>query len=76
MTWTSSRRPASVETGVSCPVCRAGPLISRFSCLQTHFSCGRCGRRFALADLVPLLGDAEFERLAASVDSRPSDRVW
>jgi len=76
MTWSWSRGLAPVETGVGCPACRRGQLVSRFSCLQTHFSCGECGRRYLLADLVRVLDERDFERLAAAVDGRPSDRVW
>jgi len=74
MTWTSTS--SSRPTGVTCPSCRRGQLHSRFSCLQTLFSCGACGQTYPLADLAPALSDEDFDRLSSAVDGRLSDRVW
>lgn len=73
--WSTNRRSETNDTKVPCPACGEDTLKIRFSCLQTLFVCGKCGRRFALEELVPKIDDEQFSAIERLINHRLSDRI-
>jgi hypothetical protein len=69
------RHPATEPVNVRCPSCLHCELVIHRSCLDLHFVCPKCGNRFSLAELAPVLDGPSFARLAETVADRLADRI-